>query len=149
MRVAMKRARPAVTGVILNPNQEVLLTLRSNKVLFPGQWCLPGGHLDGGTDWISSLKAEMAEEVGIEVKSQKLVGIYSDPELNLFEEKGEEFFFVVASFLIDGFGGVPTTSPEVDEVGWFSLETLPKNLLKCERVKIQDALSFTGQAVTR
>ena len=43
----MKRPYPVVSAAIFNEEAKVLLILRSEKVLSPHTWCLPGGYLDG------------------------------------------------------------------------------------------------------
>ena len=151
MNPTYERPRPAVTAVILNSEKKVLLTLRSEKVWWPKQWCLPGGHLGGGQDWLTALKEEVREEVGLEVVKSQLVGIYSDPSINqLWEPKqGKKISFVVASFLVTGFNGAVKCNEEVSETGWFSIDQLPEPLMSSERIKITDALRFEGQAFVR
>ncbi|MFM8313873.1 MAG: NUDIX hydrolase, partial [Deltaproteobacteria bacterium] len=125
--------------------------LRSSKVWWPGQWCLPGGHLKGGQDWITACREEVSEEVGLQLVSAQLVGIYSDPQVNqLWEPKSaKKLTFVVASFLVTDYQGEIKTNDEVSEVGWFSIDELPTPLLASEKIKISDALRFHGQAFVR
>jgi 8-oxo-dGTP pyrophosphatase MutT (NUDIX family) len=151
MNFPIERPRPAVSAVIMNPEKKVLLTLRSPKVWWPGQWCLPGGHLKGGQDWLTACQEEVREEVGLEVVKAKLVGIYSDPEVNqLWESRtGKKLSFVVASFLITDYRGEVRVNEEVSEVGWFELDRLPTPLLVSEKIKISDAFRFDGQAFVR
>ena len=84
------------------------------------------------------------------VKAQ-IVGIYSDPQLNvLWEPKsGKKLSFVVASFLVTDYRGETRPNEEVTEVGWFSLDALPTPLLVSEKIKISDALRFEGRAFVR
>lgn len=151
MQLPHERPRPAVSAVIVNSEKKVLLTLRSNKVWWPGQWCLPGGHLKGGQDWLSACREEVSEEVGLEVIKAKLVGIYSDPQVNMLWEpkEGKKLSFVVASFLVMDYRGDIKINDEVTEARWFSLDALPSPLLASEKIKISDALRFDGQAFVR
>ncbi|MBM4317124.1 MAG: NUDIX domain-containing protein [Deltaproteobacteria bacterium] len=151
MNFPIERPRAAVSAVIMNPEKKVLLTLRSSKVWWPGQWCLPGGHLRGGQDWLSTCREEVSEEVGLEVVKARLVGIYSDPEVNqLWEPRaGKKLSFVVASFLVTDYRGEVKVNDEVSEVGWFELDRLPTPLLVSEKIKISDAFRFDGQAFVR
>jgi ADP-ribose pyrophosphatase YjhB (NUDIX family) len=146
-----ERPRPVVSAVILNKQNQVLLTLRSQKVWWPGKWCLPGGHLKGGQDWLAAVREEVSEEVGLEFSKAELTGIYSDPKLHqLYEPKlGKTMSFVSATFLIRDFRGEVKLNEESSEFGWFSIDALPENIFASERVKISDALRFEGQAFVR
>jgi 8-oxo-dGTP diphosphatase len=151
MNKLVDRPRPAVSAVIINSDKKVLLTLRSPQVWWSGQWCLPGGHLKGGQDWLAACREEVQEEVGLEVVKTQLVGIYSDPTVNQIWEpqNGKKLSFVVASFLVSEFRGQPRTTEEVSEIGWFSADQLPEPLMGSERIKIIDALRFQGQSFVR
>jgi len=63
-------ARIGVFGII--EDNSFLLSLR-----WDGQgWNLPGGAMEPKENWEDALKREIKEETGLEVKSEKLVGIY-------------------------------------------------------------------------
>ncbi len=143
---------PAVNGVIFNSKREVLLTRRSPLIREPGKWCLPGGHLDGGEDWQSAIRRELKEEIGIDVRAEKLVGIYSDPKLTVTLEvlaNGFHGQFVVASFLVTRYEGEITPNHEVDLWDWFPVDQLPEPILKSHPIRIQDAYRFTGETFIR
>ena len=95
--------RVCVSATILDSTGRVLLTRRSPKVWYPGAWCLPGGHVEGGEDWVGALRKEVEEEVGLIISNEVLAGIYSDPALNILPDPvtGEKRCFVSASFLVD------------------------------------------------
>lgn len=44
-----------------------------------GRWILPGGHVDRGEVVTRAARREVAEEVGLEVELDGLVGVYSYP----------------------------------------------------------------------
>lgn len=146
-----ERPRPVVSAVILNKQNEVLLTLRSQKVWWPGKWCLPGGHLKGGQDWLAAVQEEVSEEVGLQVVKAELSGIYSDPKLNqLYEPKlGKTLSFVAATFVIRDYRGEVKLNEECAEFGWFSVDKLPEGIFASEKIKISDALRFEGQTFVR
>jgi len=150
----MKEIRPipAVNAIILNQSGLLLLTRRSAKVREPGKWCLPGGHLEGGEDWISALRREVLEEVGLRVGGQKLVGIYSDPNVTIAADPlsdGYQGQYVVASFLVTDYDGEVTPNHEVDEWGWFSFDQLPNPMLRSHPIRVEDARSFCGEVFVR
>lgn len=144
---------PAVNAAILNEKGEVLLTRRSQKIREPGKWCLPGGHLDGGEDWVSAAKREVLEETGLEVKKLSLLGIYSDPTLTVTAEPvrsdGAHVQFLVITFLVQEYGGEVKPNDEVDAWGWFTSEKLPSPMVKSHPIRVQDALKFTGEVFVR
>ncbi len=61
--MAELRIRPAVRGIVLTPDADVLLV----RFEFPTRtvWALPGGGLDPGEDHVAALHRELAEEVGL------------------------------------------------------------------------------------
>lgn len=137
---------PCVSAFIRNDQGQVLLTKRSQKVFFPGAWCLPGGHVDGGQEWVQTLCAEVKEEVGLNVLEHRLVGIYSDPNVNqMFEPQTQTLrTYVNVLFLVSRFEGHVTPNDEVSEVGWYSEKELPTPFLECERIKTLDGFHFNG-----
>jgi len=68
----------AVDGVILKENK-ILLVKRAIPP-FSDYWSLPGGHVKYGETVEEAIKREMKEELGMEFKIKKLVGVYSDPK---------------------------------------------------------------------
>lgn len=139
-----KYPRVCVSAVVINKEGKVLLTRRSEKVWFAGTWCLPGGHVEGGEDWIGAIRNEVHEEVGLKTKNEVLVGIYSDPALNTLEDRPSKttHVFVSASFLIRDFEGEVKPSEEVSDFGWFSESEIPKETLAVEALKCRDAFQF-------
>jgi ADP-ribose pyrophosphatase YjhB (NUDIX family) len=118
----------------------------------PGKWCLPGGHLDGGEDWITALRREVLEETGLRVLSERLVGIYSDPGLTVSAEPSAAGWYgqyVVASFLVRQYTGDVRPNDEVSEWDWFDRDALPSPMLISHPVRIQDAFSFDGTVFVR
>jgi len=146
------RPVPAVNAAIIDPRGRVLLTRRSAVVREPGKWCLPGGHFDGGEDWVRAVRREVREEVGLDVIEEELYGIYSNPEVTVSAEPSTEGWygqFVVACFLVRRFEGVVKVNHEVDLWGWFPGDALPSPLLKSHPVRIRDAFEFSGRVFVR
>jgi 8-oxo-dGTP pyrophosphatase MutT (NUDIX family) len=143
---------PAVNAVFFDSRGRVLLTRRSASVREPGKWCLPGGHFDGGEDWIGAMRREVREEVGLNVLDQELCGIYSDPELTVSEAPSKEGWhgqYLVASFIIRVYEGEIVPNHEVDQWGWFDVGDLPSPMLKSHPVRIRDAAAFRGKVFVR
>lgn len=143
---------PAVNAAIFNAERKILVTRRSPTVREPGKWCLPGGHIEFGEQWVPAMRREVAEETGLVVKTEKLVGLYSDPELTVTKEVlggGMRRQFVVVLFLVPQFEGEVTPNDEVDLWDWFALDELPEPILKSHPVRIRDAFAFRGEAFVR
>ncbi len=106
-----------------------------------GWWNLAGGGLESGETVEQGLLREVREEVGIPVEIERLVGVYSKPQ------KQE----VVLTFLCHPVAdaGVPGTSDEVSETGWFAPGEWPEPLLPKHRERLDDALLNSPQAILR
>lgn len=143
---------PAVNAVIFNEEKEVLLTRRSPKVREPGKWCLPGGHIEPGENWLTAVRREVSEEAGLVVQTEKLTGIYSDPKLTVTSEvlaEGHFGQFVVAVFLITSYEGDVAPNDEVDDWDWFAVDNLPDPILKSHPIRITDAFQFKNEVFVR
>ena len=151
VKYTTKRPKAAVSAVIKNSEGKILITLRSKEVLWPGTWCLPGGHLEGGQDWRSALDKEVLEEVGLVVKEAVLMGIYSDPKVNIIfdPKKSETHCFVTACFMVTKFEGEVRHNSEVDEVRWIAAHEIPESILDAELVKVRDAFQFKGEVFVK
>lgn len=74
--------RAAVAVVVLDDPQRgpgVLLTRRTSKLRdHPGQFALPGGSVDPGEDDVTAARRELAEELGLELGPDSVVGLLDD-----------------------------------------------------------------------
>lgn len=105
-----------------------------------GWWNLPGGGLEAGETVEEGVVREVREEVGIEIRIVRLVGVYSKPQ------KSE----VVLTFLCKPADDTaPTTSDEVSEVGWFAADRLPERTLPKHRQRVLDAALNQPEAILR
>jgi 8-oxo-dGTP diphosphatase len=68
---------PTVT-VLVEKDRHVLLCLRSARMLYGGKWCLPGGFIEWGEDFISAGRREVREETGLEVEIKSIISIASN-----------------------------------------------------------------------
>jgi len=69
-----------VDGIVKVYNPEfsgIVLIKRKNP---PLGFALPGGFVDRGEKVEDALKREMKEEINLDVKIEKLLGVYSDPK---------------------------------------------------------------------
>lgn len=72
--------KPSLTvDIIIKIDSGVVLIKRKNEP-FKGKWALPGGFVEYGERVEEAAKREAKEETGLEIKIQKLLGVYSDPK---------------------------------------------------------------------
>ena len=112
-------------AIILNTKQEVLLCHRTDVDF----WNLPGGGVDQYESPWDAVLREVHEETGLTVTVERLLGIYSKPQV-------DDLVFTFLCTPIDD--QVPSTSNEADQVDYFALEQLPKNLFSNHLERIQD-----------
>jgi len=63
----------AITALIKNKEGTKFLVVKRSKkeIAYPKKWSLPGGKLEKGEDVLETLKREVLEEVGLEIKDSK------------------------------------------------------------------------------
>lgn len=125
-------------GVLFIQKRKVLLTLRSDEVLQPGTWGIPGGAVSLGThdevflaandagytglsedDIFDSAMRESAEELGALPEDFEVVDhvVYTDQKFQYHT------FFVAVDIKWP-----VTLNWENDEYGWFNVKKLPRPL---------------------
>ena len=57
----------------------LLLMQRSDN----GAWGLPGGYVEIGESVVEAAAREVVEETGVRVEVERLVGVYSDPRVQV------------------------------------------------------------------
>lgn len=116
----------SVGAMIFNKKGEVFLSKRSKySTNEKGCWEKPGGKVDYGETLQDAIKREMMEEYGIEIEI-----VFQLPAQNHFLPK-EHQHWVPTCFIckIKGNKEPKILEPhKCDEIGWFSLNDLPKPL---------------------
>ncbi len=74
-----KYRNPALTvdTIIVEDNNLVLIKRLNNP--YKDHWALPGGFVEYGETVEDAAVREAKEETGLDIKLEKLVGVYSDP----------------------------------------------------------------------
>ena len=135
----MKRERTAfligVFALIFQGREHVLLGRRRDYDI----WNLPGGGLQQGETVTEGIVREVAEETGLVVEVERLVGVYSKPYRNE----------VVLTFECRPMSEELRPSGEAAEWRYFSVDELPRNLLPKHRERILDAARHQSPAILR
>jgi ADP-ribose pyrophosphatase YjhB (NUDIX family) len=119
--------------------RELLLMQRSDNA----HWGLPGGYMEPGESVDVATAREVREETGVQVEVGRLVGVYSDPAIQVIEyPDGRRVQAVNLCFEAAPVGvGVATTPDEVLATGYFAVDALPEPLVPIHRVRIEDAVA--------
>lgn len=139
--------KPGVAIVIINEDNEVLLQKRTDV----GKWALPSGHIEIGETVEEAAIREIKEETNLTIKIIKLIGVYSDPDSQVFSyPNGKNVQFITTCLLAKIISGeLRCNSSESLDLQFFSPGNLPKNLLKMHPNWLSDALSDEENAYIR
>src|SRR5881296_2190550 len=128
--------RPSVSAVIFGARRRLLLQHRSDG----GQWGLPGGSLEIGESVTEGVIREVREETGLTVTVGRLVGVYSEPKLQVVRyPDGNVWHYVNVCFECAVRGGALATSDETLALDYFPVRRLPLGLLSNHRIRVRDA----------
>ena len=117
--------------------QKVLLTKRADN----GLWCLPGGKMDSGESIEECCTREVVEETGLEVRTKRLIGVYSNKDLLVVYSDGNKSQIVVLSFEAEIIGGKIGLSEETTDFGYFSLDEIESmSMHGRHKERVEDAL---------
>ena len=117
-----QNSKPTVTAIIIR-NGKVLLGKRSINP-YKGYWDPPGGFLEDGEDPEQGLKREMKEELGVDIKIKKFIGVFIDK----FYDQDDWYNALCLHYLCDIEKGNPRPLEEVSELQWFSLNNIPSRI---------------------
>jgi len=130
--------RAAVYLILLKGNK-ILLARRFNTGWMDGKYSLVAGHLDGNESVSQSMIREAKEEAGIIIKKNDLIPATVIHRMYPNQEY-IDFFFVVKKWI----GNPIIMEPDkCDDMSWFSLDNLPKNLLPYIKEAIENYQSRT------
>lgn len=120
------------------PGGALLLMRRSDN----GLWGLPGGYVERGESVAEATAREVREETGAHVHVGRLLGVYSDPNVQVIAYPDGERVQAVnlcfeAHLLAEG---AATTPEESLETGYFPPRALPEPRVPIHEVRIRDAL---------
>jgi 8-oxo-dGTP diphosphatase len=124
-----------VDPIILTNDGKVVLVKRSFDP-YKDHWALPGGRVEYGETVEVAVIREAKEETGLDIKIEKLAGVYSEPNR---DPRGQ---FVSICFLCVPVGGTLATSEETKEVKIFSKGEIKSIKLAFDHQKILKDIGF-------
>lgn len=113
---------PGVCAVIVGKNNEIFLHQRidSNK------WSLPGGQMKIGESISQSILREIKEETNLDVKIQRVMGIYTSPKCVFEFPDGKVYQSFVVAFLAKAVSYKVILNKESISYQWFKKEEIKK-----------------------
>lgn len=119
---------PAVYLVLVK-DKKILLLRRFNTGYEDGNYSFPAGHLDGKETSREAMAREAKEEIGITVDPSELKLVHL-MHRNCIDHERLDMFFTVGKWE----GEIKNIEPhKCDDLSWFSLNDLPKNLISYVR----------------
>ena len=118
-----------VDGIIkiFNPEFEGIVLIKRKN--YPLGFALPGGFVDYGEKVEEALIREMKEETNLDIKIEKLLGIYSSPD------RDPRIHTASAVFICKAYG-LPKAGDDAKEAFTFKLEEIPFEKLVFDHSKI-------------
>ncbi len=107
---------PPLAATVVLPRGDAILMGRRTIEPRRGYWTLPGGYVELGESAEEAVVREAKEEVGVDVRVERLLGLHS----------GAPSAVAVALFEGTIVGGEPAPLHEVDQVGFFRPEDAPE-----------------------
>jgi ADP-ribose pyrophosphatase YjhB (NUDIX family) len=111
---------PAASAIVIDQDGRLLLHRRDDNEL----WSIPGGAMEVGERIADTVIREVEEETGLEVKPERVVGIYSNPQHVVAYADGEVRQQFSVCFACRVVGGDLVVNDESLEVGFFTPEQI-------------------------
>jgi 8-oxo-dGTP diphosphatase len=126
---------PAVSAIVVDVAGRVLLH-RSRDT---GAWHTLGGVLEPGETPAAATVREVFEETGVTVAIERLVGVYTTPEVHY--PNGDRAMYVVTAFRCRVVAGEPIVNDDESlEVRYFAPDELP-TLRPDQALRVEHALA--------
>lgn len=133
---------PSVTAVVVRDGELLLIHKRDNDL-----WALPGGAIDVGESAAHAAIRETAEETGVDVEIDGLVGIYTTPRHVMRYDDGEVRQQFSLCFRATATGGdLERQESEVKAVRWVPIDDIDDlTIHPSMRLRIDHGLAWTDK----
>jgi ADP-ribose pyrophosphatase YjhB (NUDIX family) len=102
--------------------------------------------MESGESVTEGCEREVFEETGLHVKVQRLIGVYSNPNMLVEYPDGNRWQIVILYFLAETIGGELQAGDDALDAGYFSLEEIEHMKVRAlDRQRIADV--FADQKV--
>jgi ADP-ribose pyrophosphatase YjhB (NUDIX family) len=131
--------RVSVSAVVRRRDEpdRILLMKRSDNE----HWGLPGGYVEPGESVRSAARREVVEETGVEIEVGRLVGVYSDPRIQVIDYGGGRRVHAI-NLCFEAVAGAQRelgTPDETLEWGFFAVDALPRPLVPIHASRLSAA----------
>lgn len=134
---------PGVSAVVIDDEGRILLGRRADN----GQWAVISGILDPGEQPAVGILREVLEETGVEAEVVALTSVVAGDEVHY--GNGDVAQYLDVCFWCRPVGGEARVADDESlEVGWFSPDDLPADLMPVSAERIAHALAFRDTAAT-
>ena len=112
---------PPIVGVggVVVQNGRVVLVRRA-KAPRMGEWSIPGGMLELGETLRDGVAREIAEETGLQVKSEAVLDVFDSIVTDAAGKT--QYHYVLVDYLCSVTGGELRAASDVSEARWATLE---------------------------
>lgn len=122
----------SVDGLIVSDNKILLILRNAGQEI--GKWALIGGIVDWNETVEEAMLREVKEEIGVNIKIVKLLGVYSDPT----RDPNNTQTIALAYLLKLHDENFKLQKEEIKDVKWYPLNELPENMAFDHRKIIED-----------
>ena len=112
-----------VRGIYFDASRNAVFLVKHR---YRQEWAFPGGGVEVGESMLSALEREASEEAGLSFKSALILDAYHNCSISSRDH--------VMLYILEGCSLAHDHEPpglEIEESGWFNLNSLPKPLTPC------------------
>ena len=121
---------PCNAAIILDEKKRIMLVKRKYDPK-KDYWDFPGGFIEFGESVEDSLRRELREELGIEIKNMKYIASYADRYI--FD--GLNYHTLGCVFVAEIAGGAMKPNDDIDEIKFFEPKEIPFDRIAFNSVK--------------
>lgn len=127
IRISQKKFTSSVAAIIVNEEKEILLL--DHVLRATSNWGIPGGFLEHFEQPEKAIEREIKEETGLDLED---VTLYSVRTINRHLE---------ILFLAKPKGTAEVKSSEINRIGWFTVDNLPKDMSTVQKAIVREIMA--------